>query len=248
MKRKFRYFWRLAVFLIILYGISRLLYEVFWGKWFQVQTVYIEGNSDLFSDISIFRNPGHLIILDSKKLAHKLKSASPWVDTIVFKRRLPTSLYIIITEKVPLLRIQDGFHLQYVSESGVILPALTRYDRQHFPRLSCKLNKQPGQEITESNIKQGLKIVADIKKAGQEKPNELVCENDGILILKFAETQVIFDQHKSPTEVVNSLLFLFKQFRIEGTWPKTVDLRFDKPILKIDTVIDATDTPDNQTQ
>ncbi len=246
MKRKLRFFFRLVLLFSIFFALSWLLYIVIWGELFQVQTIFIEANQDIFPDTEIFKKSRHAIFLDKKKLTQAIKSVSPWVDSLELKRKLPKALYIKVHERIPIMSYRINDQVRYISETSIILPALMRYENQQFPFLDCEINEQPGEEITDANLRQGIQLVADLYKINQEMPLEVKCQADNTSVLRFAETQVIFDQRKSSTELVNSLLFLFKQFRIEGTWPKSVDLRFEKPVLEVSSDMEATDTPQNQ--
>ena len=84
----------------------------------------------------------------------------------------------------------------------------------------------------------GIRIIDQLDELDFLQVQSLDCGKNELPSIYIDGTEVVYPADKEISDLVTSLQLLFKQFRIEGKYPKRVDLSFDKPVLKFQ------DTPD----
>jgi len=231
-KRRFKFILNfiLPVLTILLLFVGG--YVVLTGPFFKVNTIYIDAYPDIFSDVSLFKQPRNLLWLSLPQLQVDIGKRYPAVLTADIKKNYPRSLYIKITERTPVVIANIEQKIYYFAADGMVLPELSRYKNQSYPLIECQiLNPAPGKIVREEAVLGAFKIVAALTANGFIKLNQLKCVSETDFSLLVDGVRVIFLPRSDAGKIVDSLQFLFKQFRIEGKRPETIDLRFAKPIL-----------------
>ena len=76
-------------------------------------------------------------------------------------------------------------------------------------------------------------MIAELaEKKSDPPPAWLICESPAYFAIDFGNFKAIYSSDQDAQSLAASLLFLFKQFRIEGKYPSKIDLRFEKPVIK----------------
>lgn len=218
------------------------LYFFITGEVFSLKTVYIAGDPMAVTDLTIFQKKRNVLLLSKSFITNEIITKNPWIATITITKFLPQSLYIDIQKRSPAVMLDSGQRL-YVDKDGVVLPVIAGITKD-YPLLNCPISVKSGQSIVDQSIRQGVQIVFNLESFADFQPTSLTCTDSQMMLIDFPQTRVLYSSRQNPDSLVASLQLLFKQFRIEGKWPKMIDLRFDKPVLKMSETNEATDTTD----
>lgn len=114
---------------------------------------------------------------------------------------------------------QDGVVVEVVKET--VLPLLTLPVRDE----NIELGKEVGQEI-----KKAVKILSLVYSLRKTKEAKL--ESDFLYIKDLDDIEILLPLGKDPEVLVGALQLIITQSRIEGSLPKSIDLRYSNPVLK----------------
>ena len=202
------------------------------SDFFQVKTVFIAAPPEVISNTSVLRTKMNIFFFPRQKIIQSLISANFWTKDVKIFRQFPDSLRIEVSEREPVVTFTRDAIIYFVDFDGNVLPAISKYIVSDYPELICNLEQNQNQKVS-PQLKVSIQIVSATTKSIGDKAEKLICQTDGSMLLKYRQTQVRFSPELN-RGVAASLQLLFKQFRIDGSWPYEVDLRFEKAILKPD--------------
>lgn len=192
----------------------------------QLRTVFIEAETGSLPQIeTIFTSQLNLIWLSPKQLSRKLQIKYPYIDDVVVSRKFPDMLIVQLRFKAPTARLIREQKSIYFDEKGASLPPLLTFDKFQVPTIVCH------DDVSSQFI---VAVIVESKKIGFEVPQESSCRANHEVLLKFVGYDVLTRDNTAPENIVASLQYLQKQFRIEGSQPKRIDARFEKPVLIFD--------------
>jgi hypothetical protein len=202
------------------------------GPLFEVRQIVISGNADIFANTSWLTKSRNLLYLSSANFEQDLKTHYPFVDKAFVTKRFPNTLELTVFERSPIaiLSANTGF---VFDATGVVLPLISRYSIGMYSRIYCPVsNLKIGKTVEDKSISLALYLISELRKSASVEITQVDCSEDRqLLTLKINQSQVLISPEQSQNYLASSLQFLLKQFRIDGKWPDTVDLRFDKPVL-----------------
>lgn len=179
-----------------------------------------------------------ILILDEKSVARDLQLRNSSIQSISVDRSFPSTLKIRITVRKPhvALQVSDGGTF-LLDREGVILnrtleytgplPILKYY--QTFPYKQY----QVGDKIDYNDLVTALYFVEQLNGFGY--PAKRI-DIDGLYMIRLlvSEDKMFFATSEKDREVqMYQLKELLRQFKIQGKDFKTIDLRFDKPVITI---------------
>jgi len=131
-------------------------------RYFQISDLIVEGNQRVPSAaiIESLAIPAHadLLQVDLRELAAAVLR-NPWIKTARVSRRLPATLQVHISERVPLaVVVTDRPYL--VSEDGLILAEASLAEIPDFPLLKLDVDHpfEMGERIDPARIEQGARL------------------------------------------------------------------------------------------
>ena len=103
---------------------------------FSVRDIVVEGrhqsNKDDIFDALATAEGAPILSVDTQAAAARLGKL-PWVGSVVVERRLPDTVAVILTERVPTARWQHDDHLYVIDGEGRVLPAAKSEDFSSLP-------------------------------------------------------------------------------------------------------------------
>lgn len=177
----------------------------------------------------------NLLTLNSQSLTRKIESANPKIKDVVVSKSFPSTLQIDYSMRTPRLGVTDREQkVLYIADSaGVVFDEADDddFDKFDYPLLITKrIALKNGDKLdnpaekTAVNIINGLSESADPPRKLTVKENEVEAEWERYTV-RFPSKDGIIDK-------LEGLQVLQKKFTIEGEWPKTIDMRYDKPVLQ----------------
>ncbi len=134
-KRKFSFFAGFLVFFVTLFS---LIYLLYFAPIFVLKEIKIEGNSKITREeiLNLLQLRGGEILyrLNLAHLEEKLKKHH-WLEEVIIKRQLPSTLYIKIKERTPIAILVKNNKGYLVDKNGVLLYEFHPKDLLYYPFL-----------------------------------------------------------------------------------------------------------------
>lgn len=214
--------------LSVVLGVILSTYIIFFSPLFTVATIYIDSSPGVIQEADLRLKDQNLLLLDPTEVETKLLTY-PLVKAAKVTKDFPRSLKITITERLPIV-VYRGEQTYFIDEEGNILPPLERYFANVYPELACELeNINSVSNLNNPSLTSAIKLISQVKH--ELSIVNLHCLSEQNYQIKVDQTEVIFSSNQDQNQLAASLLFLFKQFRIEGKLPERVDMRFEKPVV-----------------
>jgi hypothetical protein len=93
------------------------------------------------------------------------------------------------------------------------------------------IEASPGTKLTQSSFAPGLETLSLLLSKESDLNFGLIDDENQNMVIFASSWQAFFSLAKDPIFQVDSLQLIFKQAKIEGKFPKSVDLRFEKPVV-----------------
>ena len=204
----------------------------FFTTFFLVKTIKIAGTQvEVLGGIEKLGGQ-NLLFLDKFKWEDRLQKENPTLKEIKIEKEFPAQLLIKFKKREPKAIIfdQKSSTSFSIDEEGVILKK-GREEKRLAVIIASLQNFKIGDRIKNKNIKLVLKLISALEESSEGTKFE-VDESLKILNITLSNGNLILiNLEKEQEETIYSLQMLLKKFKIEGKWPKRIDLRFKKPIL-----------------
>ena len=211
----------IAVFSVLLYDMVNRLFSI------QVIEVVGSGIQVLVDEKKISKT---LLFFPSDRLREEVLHNNPLLADVRFQKKYPHTLAIIPTLRPAFVKLQAGNRLVLLDQRGIVL---TDGDQgKNIPLFRFTLNGlKVGEKVSDPRVQLALSFVSGVQGV---MPVEMITEQDGPYIrVKSGKTDIFVPQDKELVDILATLQTLMAGFRIKGTLPEVVDLRFDKPVIKL---------------
>ncbi|PIY71746.1 hypothetical protein COY87_04550 [Candidatus Roizmanbacteria bacterium CG_4_10_14_0_8_um_filter_33_9] len=221
----------------ILFIILLLICIYYLDQVFRIKTIIIDKNREEISinGIEQFKNK-NLLLISKNEVVESLRNVNPRVKTIELQIIYPSTLtlHFFFEQGIINLETNKGFFI--LDNKGKILkkikiaekniPILTYYQKIDHSSF------QPGNSINYRDILLSLYFVENTEKLGV-RVNTVDINSLYMILFKIGDKTVLFSTEKEKELQIYELSSILKRFKSEGNNYNTIDLRFDKPILKI---------------
>lgn len=178
----------------------------------------------------------NLLLLNLAELEREIIQKNPSVKSVEITKIYPNKLRLIITKDKSIIAVKADLGYLYLSDKGKIiskqkdfdkkLPLVNYYQKVYFA------NYQSGQKINYREIISVLELVKKAKNLGLTVDTVDIV-GTYMVAFNLEEKKIIFSLEKKLEEQEYELETIVKQFRIEGKEFISLDLRFNKPVIKI---------------
>lgn len=213
-----RKFGKVVTILGLAIGGGGLFFWILTGA-FLIRTIEVVGDNVRLA-VDPDRMSKNLLLLSTEKLAAELQRDHPLLSSVTVIKRFPNTLVIRATARAPVAYVWSPLGLFLVDKEGILLGEKPRDTL--LPRLNLISTTTP-QAITALGFLSLTRSLVDIE--------EVSVYDTGSFIAKGAGTDIIFTQNADVALIIDTLQKLLAGFRIKGTLPLRVDLRFDKPVV-----------------
>lgn len=143
------------------------------------------------------------------------------VKDIKLGRKFPKTLVVEIQLNRP-MGIVNGY---LVDEDGKVISVATN---SALPKFTVEEQVLPGKTLSKNQFNALMALNAVTNIFSENIPASL---SGQILRLSIGQTEVILDVNSLPKSYTSSLQLIFTRSKIDGNAPKTVDMRFNNPII-----------------
>ena len=219
---------------LILLGIAFLIFGLhnFFTTFFLIKTIKIAGSPR--ENLKGIEKLGdrNLLFLNKVKWKEEIERENPILKKVEIKKEFPSQVLIKFEKRKGRAVIfePNSSNSFLIDDEGVILEK--QKEEKKLPVIIASLqNFKIGDRIKNKNIT----FVLDLILVLEERAEESRFEFDEILkTLKITLSEkilILISLERGKKKTIYSLQMLLKKFKIEGNWPKKIDLRFEKPIL-----------------
>lgn len=218
---------------VVGYGFLFILFSgaVYWCgvRTFTIKNIVVVGkNIQVYVDEK--RLPKTLVLFPSARLRTELLADNPILADLQFQKKYPHTLVIVPTLRTAVVSLSLTSRDVLVDESGIVLGDADA-SSPILPRLVVPLTAvHRGETIRDTRVVAGISFITGIRDILPVV--SVSVENDRSLRAKTNTVDIIFSQEGDMRAILATLQTLLSGFRIKGTLPTSIDLRFNKPIIK----------------
>lgn len=205
-------------------GAFRLLSDYFTITAIEVVDPYIdiEVNHDRFQN--------NILLFSPNDMQEDILRTHPLLEDVHVTKVYPHTIQIDVVPRVPIARIQTATQYMLIDHEGYVLGNVR--EDSDMPLVVLPIaDMRIGQRVADQRVQQSVYF---LRLVGDDIEVEHISEHDATsLRAEVGETDIFFPQNGLLEAKVSTLQILLSGFRIKGTLPDIVDLRYSKPTVKI---------------
>jgi len=227
---------KILTFFIVVFGF--VLGGLFYGyNSTSIKTIEIENVPEGFqiSGLSDYKGK-NLLLLSEEEVTKKIKSKNPLIKNTRVQKKYPSTIMIAfdLYREEAELNVGTGYFV--LSEDGRILSknkksAGTKTLINFYQKLNY-YSYSSGDYLKINDINDAIYYIGLLENLGLFVDNLDIKDRD-MLLCNIGEKTIIFTTSKSRERQKYELSQIIKEFKITGTDYKSIDLRFEKPIIKL---------------
>jgi len=229
--RKFNYIFYLVV-------IGLLLFFIFFvtNQFFKIKTIEINKLSNNWLPLGIKGFKGeNLLVLSTTDIEQKIVNNNPDIKSAEVKKIYPDKLKITIELYRPfvVLKVSNGFFI--LTEDGRIIEKKRKIESNlpiiNFYQLLSYYYFNTGDRLEYKDLQGALKFLKASENLGL-KIVSIDISGNNMIGFNLVNQKVVFSTKKNFGKQEYELRTIVKQFLIQGKKFKSLDLRFNKPVVK----------------
>lgn len=172
--------------------------------------------------------PKNLLFFPVEQVRSALLRDYPLLATVDIQRKFPHTLVIAVTTRAPIAILATGEQVVAVARGGVVTS-----DSPHQPLPVVRIDVgevHVGDIIADTRVLRSLQFL-EISESVPLAVSEINIVDSLSLRAKTDTLDILFPQDKDLTGLGATLQTLLAGFRIKGSTPTRIDLRFDKPVV-----------------
>lgn len=221
----------IAVFGLVLGGLFFLYSST------SIRTIEIENSSDSkqISGLDEYKDK-NLLFLSEDEISEKIKSKNAWIRKTRVTKKYPSTISISIDLYREEAELNVGTGYFVLSEDGRILsknkkPTGTKTIINFYQKLNY-YSYSAGDYLYINDINEAVYYIMLLENLGLTVDNLDIKDRD-MLLCNIGEKTIVFTTSKSRERQKYELSQIIKEFKITGTDYRSIDLRFEKPIIKL---------------
>ena len=216
----------IVVMLFILISIA-----VYWFciRLFAITNIVVVGKN-IRVQIDESRMPKTLLLFPAGSIRGQILHENPILADIQFHYAYPHTLIIIPTLRTPIAYLSIVSRDVLLDKTSMVLGDR---DASHsdLPDIRIPISVvRIGEALKDQRVNAAMSFLVGVHDILPIQT--ITVENESSLRAKSQNLDIVFPQDRSSDSLVATLQTLLSGFRIKGTLPTFIDLRFDKPIVK----------------
>ena len=225
---------KISTNIYLLVFVAALIILFFSRFFFVIKHINIQGIDNL-NGITQYSQKSYFFI-SPKEIEQNLYSLNPNIKSIKVETKSPDTIDIVVVKNrvTAKLAIADGELL--LSNDGRIIakqrektlvhsvPIINYYQKLYFNQYRA------GEVIQHKDIVYSLQFADGINEVGI-KVEGIDIMNENMIVLRARESQYIFTTNRDMKAQVAEIKFIIEQLVIKGTNDKSIDVRFEKPVI-----------------
>jgi len=194
---------------------------------FTVRDIIVSGDAAIV-EVNTKKFIGNTLLFPAVSVMRQIQDDNPLIRSIEIKRHFPSTLELVVHKRQPIARLQTNTAIVRIDEDGVITDEV---GGTNIPviRIDVPMVRM-GQTMHDTAVAQAVKIIAGT--ASFLPMQYITIYETSSLRARYQGSDIFFPQKSDIRPILNTLQTLMSGFRIKGLIPKTIDLRFDKPVVQ----------------
>lgn len=220
--RRYKLIGFVCLLVIAIYGLWKISVRVL-----RIQEIEVRAEGiNLVVDTSKFND--NLLLLSTQELRAHLLREYPLFADISIRKKFPHTLAITATRRDPFAVLFTASQRMTVDNSGIVLG--DEETTSSLPRLFFDIGVvYPGKKITDSDVLASLELIEGSE--GILDHADFSVRDRLSIQAKLPNREILFPRDGDLSAKAATLQTILSGFRIKGTLPKIIDLRYDKPIV-----------------
>lgn len=225
-----------TLILVILFCLFAGAFFFLRSPYFYIKQFHVEGLGRVSKDEVLARcgQASSSIFAFSSEKAARLIESSPWIAGASVRRKLPDTVIIKVTERVPVAFMPSGSDLWLVDAEGRVLAKDDGSWKGLVAITGPAGNLTPGQFLDKGTYGWGLKVLSALGPICRGKLTEISVQADEISLILDDGCKVFMGKElpdvKGKTVALDSVL---KDLSSDGKIARHIDMRFDKVAIKL---------------
>ncbi len=228
----------ISAFLVFV-GLIYLVIFIFRSDYFKVSNLVCQRNGLPCTDkekVLFFQVLGkNIFTLDSKKIAEDIKAENFLIKEVEIEKKLLNKVVVRLEIYQPFAYLSPDEEKWFIlSESGYLMEE-KQEAKENLPKIIIKnlaADLKVGEKLDQKEILSALEIIG-LTKDNSIQLQKIMLDREKVITLALNEDILAsFSAQKNIGLQVDSLLFILRQSKIEGSLPRFIDLRFDKPVVR----------------
>ncbi|MDP2735306.1 MAG: FtsQ-type POTRA domain-containing protein [bacterium] len=172
-----------------------------------------------------------IFLLDSGKVEEEIKRDFPTVKAVEFTRSLPDQLSIQVSVRVPLAIIEDAGGARFLVDSEGLLFREAADEKVPVIKLPEGSAGEIGGEVDGQGISGYLETLDLVSQKGLSAQGIFL--HTSTIELRLKGTVAWLSSEGPIDSQIEILTQLLHRYKISGQTPKSVDLRFNRPVVRL---------------
>lgn len=172
-----------------------------------------------------------IFFLDPSKVEQKIKDDFPTIRAISLEKKLPDRLLIQVAVRVPLAIVEDGGKNHFLVDGEGLLFRQASGEELPVIKLGEDFAGEVGFQISEQGVTSYLETLGLAEQKGLK--TVAIFLRSTTVELRLKKTVVWLDVEKGITAQMELLTQLLQRYKLSGRTPKSVDLRFSRPVVRL---------------
>jgi len=170
----------------------------------------------------------NLLFLPVSTFRKELLSSYPLLREVSFERKFPGTLVVHLEKRPTFVLIESAGNIYELDEYGLILGSVGRKDTHPLLVFDVGILSVGGR-VTDDRVEAALSFMrglTDYKGISVIAPKDTQS-----LFAKLGNTNIFLPQTGDLSAKADTLQIIIEGFRMKGTLPTVIDLRFEKPVI-----------------
>lgn len=222
-----RKYGHLVLLLLLLLLGSGITYFVS-ARLFTIQTIEVVGNGVSVA-IDQERLPKNLLFFPSDAIVKDILADNQLVEGVEIRKKFPHTLIIIARGRQAIARIFFGGRQWGIDQTGIVVGEIIGFSSLPVVDIAVQ-SVEAGQQIAGGKVVEMLEITKAVQSFLPLV--SLVATESSSILARTDKTDIFIAQGFDAKTISATLQTLFEGFRIKGTLPTVIDLRFNRPVVK----------------
>ena len=224
-------------FIFLLSVVLFTLFVFLFSSYFNITKINIITRSKKnLIGVELLKNKNCLLITPDQ-IKKIILERNPQIEVINIEKELPNELTIYYELLQPFVEIKANNGYLVLSRKGKIIQKNKKESKEKLPKIQYYqqfdyLSFNIGDVIDTKDIQYSLSFASKIKDS-ELSFTSIDIASPNMIRLSLDDSVVYLTTEKDINTQNNQLLKIIEQFKIEGKKFKILDLRFDKPVIKL---------------
>ena len=214
-------------FLILILCIGGIVFFIsFLFSLFEIKKIIVEPST---ISVLVDKNqiPTNLLLFPTDRVRSELLAQYPEIGTITIIKELPHTIRFFITKKEAVSQVSYKGKTYYLDEDSMVFSSAQKYD---VPVLALPITHiKEGYKISGTGFDCSLAFIQELRH--DEAIERISLSTNDTLEVVLKDTRVLLLVTADGKERADTLQTILKGFRMKGSLPSTLDLRFSKPMI-----------------